>query len=154
MSDEMSDETKAAPETGGKNWPAIIVLAFALVALAAGTYQGFIKSHGYVRAKGVVVSVKEETYWDSSTKTTFHNYYPTIKHSVAGKEYVAALDLSTGWVAEGAELEILYDPQDPAKVHLYSPAHTIACFVVGAFLLGLALLIFVRGRKREAPANS
>lgn len=150
----MSEETKEDAAKGDTNWAAIIVVAFALVALAAGVYQGFIKSNGYVRAKGVVVSLREEKYWDSSTKTTFYNYYPTIKHSVDGKEYTAALDLSTGWVAEGAELDILYDPQDPAKVHSYSPAHTIACFVVGAFLLGLALLIFARGRKREAPANS
>lgn len=153
MSDEMSEETTANPENGGTNWAAIIVLAFALVALAVGAYQGFIKSDGYVRAKGVVVSLREEKYWDSSAHTTFYNYYPTIKHSVAGKEYTAALDLSTGWVAEGAELEILYDPQNPAKVHSYSPAHAIACFAVGAFLLLLALLVFVKGRKRSAPAN-
>ena len=149
----MSEETKENADNGGTNWAAIIVLAFALVALAVGVYQGFIKSDGYVRAKGVVVSLREEKYWDSSTKTTFYNYYPTIKHSVDGKEYTAALDLSTGWVAEGAELEILYDPQDPSKVHSYSPAHTIACFAVGAFLLLLALLVFVKGRKRSAPAN-
>ena len=138
----MDSETKEIKKSGGKYGIEIILLLLALVALAAGVYIGFIKSGGYVKTKGVILSVRAEERTDNEHHT-YTDYYPTVKYTVDGKEYIGALDLS-GPNAIGAEIDIQYDPADPSKVHSYSPGTVIACFVVGGLLLLLAIILFVR----------
>ena len=138
----MDSENKEVKKSGGKYLIEIIILLMALVALAVGVYYGFIKSRGYVKSKGIIISVKAVETKDNE-KHTYTHYYPTVKYTVDGKEYTGALDLE-GPNAIGAEIDIQYDPADPSKVHSYSPGTVIACFVVGGLLLLLAIILFVR----------
>ena len=138
----MDSENKEVKKSGGKNVIEIIILLMAIVALAVGVYYGFIKSRGYVKSKGIIISVKAVETKDNE-KHTYTHYYPTVKYTVDGKEYTGALDLE-GPNAIGAEIDIQYDPADPSKVHSYSPGTVIACFVVGGLLLLLAIILFVR----------
>ena len=141
----MDSETKEIKKRGGKHVIPIFFLLFALGVLAAGVYIGFIKSGGYVKTKGIILSVRAEERTDNEHHT-YTEYYPTVKYTVDGKEYTGALDLS-GPNAIGAEIDIQYDPADPSKVHSYSPKSVIACFVVGGLLLLLAIILFVRGAR-------
>ena len=143
----MDSETKEVKKSGGKYGIEIILLLLALGALAAGVYIGFIKSGGYVKTKGIILSVRAEERTDNEHHT-YTDYYPTVKYTVDGKEYTGALDLP-GPNAIGAEIDIQYDPADPSKVHSYSPVHVIACFAVGGFLLLLAIILFVRGARAQ-----
>ena len=138
----MDSENKEVKKSGGKYVIEIIILLMALVALAVGVYYGFIKSRGYVKSKGIIISVKAVETKDNE-KHTYTHYYPTVKYTVDDKEYTGALDLE-GPNAIGAEIDIQYDPADPSKVHSYSPGTVIACFVVGGLLLLLAIILFVR----------
>ena len=141
----MDSETKEVKKSGSKYGLEIIILLFALGVLAVGVWIGFIKSSGYVKIKGIIISVRAEERTDNEHHT-YTDYYPTVKYTVDGKEYTGALDLS-GSNAIGAEIDIQYDPADPSKVHSYSPVHFIACFVVGGLLLLLAIILFVRGAR-------
>ena len=110
-------------------------------------YLGFIKSGGYVKSTGVIVSLSERESYDSDLgKVTY--YYPTVKHTVNGREYTGTLDISTGAGAVGSEVKILYDPQDPSKINSHSPGIVIYIFAVGGILFALAVFKLVR-EKRE-----
>ncbi len=143
----MDSEIKEGEKSGSKYGIEIILLLFALVALAVGVYFGFIKSSGYVKTKGIILSVRAEERTDNEHHT-YTDYYPTVKYTVDGKEYTGALDLP-GPNAIGAEIDIQYDPAEPSKVHSYSPKSVIACFVVGGLLLLLAIILFVRGARAQ-----
>ena len=143
----MDSETKEIKKRGGKHVIPVFFLLFALGVLAAGVWLGFIKSSGFVKTKGIILSVRAEERTDNEHHT-YTDYYPTVKYTVDGKEYTGALDLS-GPNAIGAEIDIQYDPADPSKVHSYSPVHVIACFVAGGFLLLLAIILFVRGARAQ-----
>ena len=143
----MDSEIKEGENSGSKYVIEIILLLLALVALAAGVYIGFIKSGGYVKTKGIILSVRAEERTDNEHHT-YTDYYPTVKYTVDGKEYTGALDLPDP-NAIGAEIDIQYDPAEPSKVHSYSPKSVIACFVVGGLLLLLAIILFVRGARAQ-----
>ncbi len=138
----MDSEKKEVEKSGGKHVVEIIILLLALVALGAGVYNGFIKSRGYVKSKGTIISVRAVERVDNEHHTYTH-YYPTVKYTVDGKEYTGALDLE-GPNEIGAEMDIQYDPADPSKVHSYSPKTVILCFVVGGLMLLFAIFLFVR----------
>ncbi len=140
----MEFNTRVYSASGRKVWT--VVLVFSLAILAVGIYLGFIKSGGYVRSTGVVVSLKEEESYDSDLgKVTY--YYPTVKHTVNGREYTGTLDISTGAEDIGSEVKILYDPQDPSKINSYSPGIVIYIFAVGGILFALAVFKLVREKR-------
>ena len=146
---QMDSQNKEVKKSGGKYVVEIIILLLALVALGTGVYYGFIKSRGYVKSKGTIISVRAVERVDNEHHTYTH-YYPTVKYTVDGKEYTGALDLE-GPNAIGAEIDIQYDPADPSKVHSYSPKTVILCFVVGGLMLLLAIILFVRvAHKQES----
>ena len=132
----MNIETKTYSAEGRKVWT--VVLIFALAILAVGLYLGFIKSKGFVKSTGVIVSLREDTSYDSDMGNVT-NYYPIVKHYVDGREYTGVLDISTSPNSIGEEVRIQYDPENPSDVNSYSPAIVIYIFVVGFVLLILAV---------------
>ena len=123
------------------------ILVFALAILAIGVYIGFIKSAGYVRSTGVIVSVREEVYDDDGDKKYY--YFPTVSYTVDGKEYTGELDISDGNNV-GGEVSIQYDPQDPSKVHSYSPVIVIIIFVMGGILFLLAVFRLISVSRQQS----
>ncbi|MBR4724689.1 MAG: DUF3592 domain-containing protein [Lachnospiraceae bacterium] len=125
----------------------VFLLVFSLVVMAIGVYIGFIKSAGYVKTTGVVVDHREETRYDSDLGTNQTYYYPIVQYIVDGVEYTGTLDIN-GWSALGEEVKIQYDPDDPSKVHSYSPLVTILIFVVAAPFFVLALIKLIKSKKK------
>ncbi len=130
-------------EKGGIGGMSIILIVLALAILFVGVYLGFIKSHGYVKSTGVVVSLREVESLDTDNDVVI-DYYPTVKFNVDGKEYTGELDISTSPSAVGTEVKIQYDPEDPSKVNSYSPGIVTYIFVVGIALLAFAVFKIVK----------
>lgn len=131
---------------GRKIWT--FVLVFALLVLVVGVYLGFIKSSGYVKSTGVVVSLREQTVTDVDTGYTTY-YYPTVSHTVDGKEYTGALDINVGSDSIGQEMKIQYDPDDPSKINSYSPGIVIYIFAVGIILAGVSVYKLITAKKEN-----
>ena len=91
----MKVEKRVTVASGKKIW--IFLLIFSMIVLAIGVYRGFIKSAGYVKTTGVVVSLREDTQYDSDTGTYRTYYYPTVSYNVDGEEYTGALDIGGGY---------------------------------------------------------
>ena len=72
----METEIKTYSAPFKRTW--IVVLVFSLVVLAIGVYLGFIKSKGYERSTGVIVSLREEVSYDHDSGPVTY-YYPTVK---------------------------------------------------------------------------
>ncbi len=140
-------------KTGSTKGGAIIILVFALITLAIGIWMRFFRYAGYVKTNGIVVSVRQEEYWDSTEGKTYHYYYPTVKYNVDGKDNTGEIDLDYDSPV-GSEIEILYDPNNYSRVTLYNSPHAIACFVVSAIMLVLSIVMFVKNRKNFVKENS
>ncbi len=141
----MNVQTTTYRNDSKKLW--IGILVFALAILAIGVYIGFIKSAGYVRSTGVIVSVREEVYDDDGDKKYY--YFPTVSYTVDGKEYTGELDISDGNNV-GGEVSIQYDPQDPSKVHSYSPVIVIIIFVMGGILFLFAVFRLISVSRQQS----
>lgn len=142
----MNSNLRVEKAGAGGIWTFLLV--FSAVILFIGVYLGFIKSHGYVKATGVVVSLREEERIDADEgHDTVIDYYPTVKFNVDGKEYTGELDISTGPGAVGEEVKIQYDPLDPSKVNSYSPGIVTYIFVVGIVLLAVSVFKIVSGSR-------
>ena len=76
----MEFETKVYSAGGRKVWT--VVLVFSLAILAVGIYLGFIKSGGYVRSTGVLVSLREEESYDSDLGYVTNLYFCSGWHTV------------------------------------------------------------------------
>ena len=142
---ETEGRIKTVHAGGSKAW--LVFLVFALILYAVGVYLGFIKSAGFVRTTGVVVSVRAEERYDSELGKNVTTYYPTVKYTVNGKEYTGELDIGNAGGGEGEEVSIQYNPKNPEEVNAYSPAIVILIFAIGTGMLALAILILVRSKK-------
>lgn len=111
--------------------------------------MGFIKSAGFVKTTGVVVSVRTVEHYDSELGRNVESYYPTVAYTVDGEEYTGELDIGNLGDGEGKEVSIQYNPNNPAEVNYYSPGTVILIFVIGTGILALAILTLVMGRKAQ-----
>ena len=132
--------------SGKKIW--IFLLVFSMIVLAIGVYRGFIKSAGYVKTTGVVVSLREETQYDTDTGSNRTYYFPTVSYNVDGEEYTGELDIGSGY-SIGEELKIQYDPQDPSKVNSDTPVITIIIFVICIPFIALSVFRLIKESKAE-----
>ena len=82
---ENEGKIKTVHTGGSKIW--IFFLAFAVLLFAVGVYLGFIKSAGFVRTTGVVVSVRTVEHYDSELGRNVESYYPTVAYTVDGQTY-------------------------------------------------------------------
>ena len=144
---ETEGRVKTVNAGGGKIW--IILLVFALLLFAVGVYLGFIKSAGFVRTIGVVVSVRAVEHYDSELGRNVESYYPTVAYTVDGEEYTGELDIGNLGDGEGKEVSIQYNPNNPAEVNYYSPGTVILVFAIGAGMLALMILTLVMGKKTQ-----
>ena len=142
----MKVEKRVTVASGKKIW--IFLLIFSMIVLAIGVYRGFIKSAGYVKTTGVVVSLREDTQYDSDTGNYRTYYYPTVSYNVDGEEYTGALDIGGGY-SIGEELKIQYDPQDPSKVNSDTPVVTIIIFVITIPFIALSVWRLIKESKEE-----
>lgn len=140
-------------KTGNNKGFAIFMLVLALATLAIGIWMRFFKYSGYVKTNGIVVSVRQEEYWDSAEGRTYQYYYPTVRYNADGKEYMGEIDLDYN-LPVGSEIEILYDPINFSKVTLYNSPHAIACYVVSAIMFVLSIVMFVKSHKNLVKENS
>ena len=144
---ETNDNVKVTRVGGDKGW--IFFLVFALIIYAIGVYLGFIKSAGFVRTTGVVVSVRAEEHYDSERGKNVATYYSTVRYTVDGKEYTGELDIGNAGGGIGEEVSIQYNPEDPGEVNMYSPGIVILIFAVGTGILAIAILPYIMNKKRE-----
>ena len=144
---ENEGKIKTVHTGGSKIW--IFFLAFAVLLFAVGVYLGFIKSAGFVRTTGVVVSVRAVEHYDSELGRKVSDYYPTVAYTVDGEEYTGELDIGNLGDGEGKEVSIQYNPNNPAEVNYYSPGTVILVFAIGAGMLALMILTLVMGKKTQ-----
>lgn len=133
-------------KTGSSKGLAIFFLVLALITLAIGVWMRFFKYAGYIKTNGIVVSVRQEEYWDSAEGRTYHYYYPTVKYTSDGKKYMGEVDLDHNSPI-GSEIEILYNPNNFSRVTLYNSPHAIACFAVSTIMFVLSIVMFVKSHK-------
>ena len=141
----MNLETRAYVNQSRKVW--ILLFLFSIVVLGIGIYLGFIKSRGYVRSTGVVISLRAEDTYDSERGGTVTYYYPTVRYTVDGREYQGELDMSAAESSMGRELKIQYDPNDPSRVNSYSPGIVIYIIILGGVLVVLSIAMLFRSVK-------
>ncbi len=145
----MQVEKKVTVATSRKIW--VFLLVFSLIVMAIGVYRAFIKSAGYAKTTGVVVSLREEKNYDSDTGVYRSVYFPTVSYTVDGKEFTGELDIGSGF-SVGETLDIQYDPQDPSKVNSDTPVVNIIIFAISGTLLALSVFMLIR--RSSAPNRS
>jgi hypothetical protein len=96
-----------------------------------------------VKTNGVVVSHDYQTSDDEEGKTT--SLFPIFrfKHPITGTEYTVRSNVS-GFMQEGQEIEIIYDPENPKNAKINNLSHTwmipIIVNILGVFFSFFGIL--------------
>lgn len=117
----------------------IILLISAVLILGAGGYSWrrntYLLQYGK-KAQGII-------FKNNSVKGV---YYPVVRFLTDQQEWITQ-ELNTGSTypkKEGSKLEVLYDPDDPNQIELYSSIHLrvlpIMLIIVGLILLSIGLI--------------
>ena len=116
------------------------ILIGGLVMIALGIYLGFFQSNGFEKTTAVITRVEKV---DEETSRA------TATYTVNGRTYTEVLDsFSPSW-KEGKEITVKYDPADPSVVHAYTPGLTVYLIAIGALLVILELLGFLKNRRQK-----
>jgi len=81
------------------------------------------------KTTGVIQKIDHEVVYNSenSREDVYHVY---VKYTVNGKAYDEELDYYTSEYREGAEVEILYDPQNPMNIAAADISTTLRYFKI------------------------
>ena len=119
----------------------ILAAVLAVVSLAAGIYITFFQSAGFVRTEAVIVDVQDVSTDDGTS------YRPTVEYTVEGVTYTGELDTSSGSYAVGKKITVLYDPNDPSRVH---DGGFLGVYFLGVGIVILAVIIVTEIRKKKS----
>ena len=124
----------------------IMLLLAGLVMIGLGVYFSFFQGRDYVKTTAVIESIRTEEGVDAEGHLA-DEYYPTVRYSVAGKDYHQELGFwQDGWDI-GSQVKIKYDPQDPAKVTEDSLGVKLYLLIVGGLVTAFALFSLLRSKR-------
>lgn len=138
----------------------IMFLIGGLIMIGLGVYFTFVQGRDYVKATAVVVSLREEEYFDTQNRTRSMDYWPTVRYTVDGREYRQELDTTAGKNDVGKEIKIKYDPKDPSRVTGDSLGIKLYLLIGGPIVTFGALFALLKTRKQvkrsreEQPVRS
>lgn len=119
----------------------IFMAIIAAAALIFGTYLTFFHSAGYEKATATIVSIeKDPDYVPDPNVSNDEKRIVTVKYSVDGKDYTRQLDSDSPSYQVGGQVEVQYDPKDPATVHSGSGIGIYAMIAGGGILLIIIVL--------------
>lgn len=138
----------------------IMFLIAGLLMIGLGVYFTFIQGRDYVKATAVIVSLREEERYDTENHTRSMDYWPTVRYTVDGREYLQELDTAAGKDDTGKEIKIKYDPNDPGRVTGDSLGLKLYLLIAGPIVTLGALFALLKTRKQvrdyreEQPVRS
>ena len=125
----------------------IMFLIAGLIMIGLGVYFTFIKGMDYVKATGVIDSVREEERIDDNNRNQM-DYWPMVRYTVDGKEYRQELDVTVDKDEVGKEIKIKYDPKDPSKVTSDSLGLKLYLLIAGPIITVVALYALLKTRRQ------
>ena len=125
----------------------IFAAVLAVIALAAGIYNTFIQSRGFVKTTATIVDIE----WDNSSADTSDTFTPTVEYTVDGKTYREKLNESSGSYKVGKTITVQYDPNDPSVVH---GDGTIGIIFIAVGALILAFIIFTTVKEKQGQRKA
>jgi len=127
----------------------IFAAVLAVIALAAGIYNTFIQSRGFVKTTATIVDI-ERNFGSGDESDTFT---PTVEYTVDGKTYTGKLNQSSGSYRIGQTITVLYDPNDPSTVH-GDGTFGIIFIAVGAVILAFIIFTTVKEKQGQRTAST
>ena len=125
----------------------IFAAVLAVIALAAGIYNTFIQSRGFVKTTATIVDI-ERNFGSGDESDTFT---PTVEYTVDGKTYTGKLNQSSGSYRIGQTITVLYDPNDPGVVHGGSG---IGIYFIAVSAVILAFIIFTTVKEKQGQRTA
>ena len=127
----------------------IFAAVLAVIALAAGIYNTFIQSRGFVKTTATIVDIE----WDYGSADSSDTFTPIVEYTVNGKTYTGKLNQSSGSYKVGKTITVLYDPNDPSAVH-GDGNFGIIFIAVGAVILAVIIFTTVKEKQGQRTAST
>ncbi len=107
----MSFENKVA-RFSRNTGPARLLVPIGLILIAAGILLMVFKNDSFVETTGKITAVEAAALDENQNQ----QYDVSFSYVVDGREYSSTLSNMSGSFTKGAEIQVYYDPEDPAKV--------------------------------------
>lgn len=125
----------------------IFAAILAVIALGAGIYLTFFQSAGFEKTTATIVSIEDDPdYIPDSNDSNDPPRIITVKYTVDGKEYKSKLDSDSPSYKEGGEVEVMYDPKNPATIHS-GMGIGIYIMILGAVILVVIIVLTFKKKK-------
>ena len=125
----------------------VVLLVLALAAAGAGGYLTFFATRGFQDAVATIVRIDSER--DSGgEKESDAMYTVYVTYTVDGTDYTELLDSYFPNYEVGKQVEVKYDPENPALVRTASVGFGVYLMIVGAALGAGAALVFLKSRQK------
>ena len=125
----------------------IVFLLAGFLMIGLGVYFTFVKGKDYVKTTAVVDSLREEIRAETGRGNQLE-YWPTVRYTVDGREYLQELDSTVSKDDLGKEIKIKYDPKDPSKITDDSLGFKLYLLIVGPIITLGALYSLLKSRKQ------
>lgn len=127
----------------------VFVSIIAAIALIGGIYIFFFESSGFLTTTATIVSIDEDPdYIKDPRVVNDAEYIATVRYTVNGKTYTEVLDFYEPGFAVGKEVEIHYDPKNPAKIH-GGRWFGMYLMIAGAVILFIVIFFTLRDRREN-----
>lgn len=112
--------------------PARFFIPFGIILIVFGIILMGLKTDSYLETVGKVTSVTKDLNTENATV-----YDVNFTYTVDGKEYMGVFDDLTEKPAEGDEIKVFYNPEDPTQITNSKLGGIIAPIVIGVGALAL-----------------
>ena len=120
----------------------LILLLILGIAAAAVGISTLVKQKSYVPADAVITEIFEE--YDITEKEWRYTVY--IKYTVDGTEYNEVLGYHDSSFAVGKEIQIMYNPENPAQTVEAASTAAVYFTVLGSVFIIAGVIVFIRKR--------
>lgn len=125
----------------------IFAAILAVIALGAGIYLTFFRSAGYEKTTATIVSIENDPdYIPDPNAENDVKRIVTVQYTANGKAYSAKLDSDAPSYEVGKTVDILYDPNNPAKISS-GRGFGIYFMIAGAVILLLTVGLSIKAKR-------
>lgn len=129
-----------------EKWVKWFLLSLGLLALIVGVIS-LIQRNTFLPAEAVITKIESE-YNISEDR---YDYTVYVNYSAGGQRFKdAKLGYYQDGFEEGKEIEIRYNPDNPAQISGATPGFSIYLTIIGIILLGLGVYMCFQQKRKEA----
>ncbi len=123
----------------------LLLLIAALGMIGFGIYTGFFRDNGYADVTAVITNIESERDY-SSDDVNAMTHTVTVRFEVDGQEYSGILDTWEDGYELNKEINIKYNPSNPADFHGESGGLSTFLIIGGVVLAIIVVFAFLRGK--------